>query len=99
MFGMYREMYPNVEEEVWNGLEKEFSKTSMDDMTEMLVPVYKKYMSKDDLEELIEFYKSPIGIKLATSTPLIMVESMEVGQAWGMKIGQDFEQRMKEKGY
>ena len=65
----------------------------------MLVPVYLKYMTKEDLEEMIKFYQTPVGSKFAKSTPLIMQESMQVGQKWGMKIGEDFKKKMKEKGY
>lgn len=79
--------------------EEEFAKTSIDDLTEMLVPVYKKYMTKEDLKELIEFYETPVGRKFAEYTPIIMQESMQIGQQWGLKIGQDFERKMMERGY
>ena len=78
---------------------KEFLNTSLDDLVEMLVPVYSKYMTQGDLEKLIEFYQTPVGKKYAKSTPMITQESMQVGQQWGMKIGQEFEKKMKEKGY
>lgn len=99
MFTMFKQQYSGVEKDVWNDLENEFSQTSIDDLTEMLVPVYSKYMTKEDLEELIKFYKTPVGKKFAKSTPLIMQESMQIGQQWGMKIGEDFKKKMKEKGY
>lgn len=99
MFVMFKQQYSNVDAGVWEELEKEFSKTSIDDLTEMMVPVYSKYMTLSDLQEIIAFYETPIGKKLAQSTPFITQESMQVGQIWGMKIGQDFEKRMKEKGY
>lgn len=99
MFVMFKEQYTDVEAEVWDGLEKEFSAASSDELTDMLVPVYKKYMTKEDLEEVIKFYLSPVGKKFARNTPLIMQESMQVGQQWGMKIGEEFERKMKEKGY
>lgn len=99
MFTMFRQQYSDVESDVWDDLEKEFSKTSLNDLTEMLVPVYSKYMTLEDLQELIKFYETPVGKKFAKNSPLIMQESMQVGQQWGMKIGQDFEKKMKEKGY
>lgn len=99
MFTIFKQQYPDVKMEVWNDLEKEFAKTSIDDLTKMLVPVYSKYMTKEDLKELIKFYQTDVGKKFAKNTPLIMQESMQIGQQWGMKIGQDFEKKMKEKGY
>jgi len=99
MLSMQKQQHPNVSTEIWAELEKEFLKTSMDDLVAMLVPVYKKHMTKTDLDGLIKFYKSPIGKKFAKKTPLITQESMQVGQQWGMKIGQAFKEKMKAKGY
>ncbi|MFW5708275.1 MAG: DUF2059 domain-containing protein [Bacteroidota bacterium] len=99
MFMMYRQQYSEVDEQAWNALEKEFAKTSLNDLTEMLVPVYSKYMTIEDLQELIRFYETPVGRKFAQNTPLIMQESMQIGQQWGMKIGRELEQRIKENGY
>ncbi len=99
MFSMYKQQYTNVDASVWEEFEKEFSKTSIDDLTEMLVPVYQKYMTVDDLKGLIEFYETPLGKKYASNSPMIMQESMQIGQQWGMKLGQEFAEKMKEKGY
>lgn len=98
MLVIFKQQYPKVEEDVWNEFETEFTKTSLDDLTEMLVPVYSKHMTKSDLEELIIFYRTPVGKKFAQNSPMIVQESMQVGQEWGMKIGQDFSERMKERG-
>jgi uncharacterized protein len=98
MFSIFKQQF-SVGTEIWNELEEEFTKTSIDDLTEMLVPVYKKYMTKEDLEELIKFYETPVGRKFAEYTPMIMQESMQIGQQWGLKIGQDFERKMMERGY
>lgn len=89
----------NVPDEIWNGLEQEFLQTSMNDLVDMLTPVYEKHLTKNDLQKLIEFYQSPIGAKFAQKTPMIMQESMQVGQQWGMKVGEQFQMKLKEKGY
>lgn len=99
MFTMFKQQYSDVESDMWSDLENEFSKTSLNDLTKMLVPVYSKYMTLEDLKELIKFYETPVGKKFAKNTPLIMLESMQIGEQWGMKVGQDFEKKMKEKGY
>ncbi|WP_375578870.1 DUF2059 domain-containing protein [Marivirga tractuosa] len=96
---MYKQQYPLIELEIWDDLAKEFTKTSLNELTDMLVPVYSKYMTIADLEELIKFYETPVGKKFAKNTPLIMQESMQVGQQWGMEISHDFEKKMEEKGY
>jgi uncharacterized protein len=99
MFGMFKQQHSNVPDAFWEEAEKEFSETSMDELVDMLSPVYQKYMTEADLKKIIEFYQTPVGKKYAEKTPLIMQESMQVGQQWGMKVGQKIQARLKEKGY
>lgn len=99
MFTMFKKQNSNIGSDVWNDLENEFSKTSLNDLTEMLVPVYSKYMTLGDLQELINFFETPAGKKFAKNTPLITQESFQIGEQWGRKIGQDFKKKIKEKGY
>lgn len=99
MLGMLREQSPNVDPNVWEAIEKEFSSTSIDDLVEMQVSVYKKYLSDGDIEEIIKFYQSPVGQKYAKNTPLIMQESIQIGQQWGIQIGEKINKRLKELGY
>lgn len=107
MMGMFKQQMPDVDASLWDDMEKEFLKTSINDLVEMLAPVYIKikikymymYMTQEDLDEMIRFYQSPVGKKFAKNTPLIMQESMQVGEQWGQQIGVKMEQRLKEKGY
>lgn len=92
-----RSQASGLDDETWNELEKEFLGTSIDELVEMLVPVYAKYLSADDLRGIITFYESPVGKKLSTTTPLLTQESMQVGGQWGMELGQKVMQRIEEK--
>ena len=95
---IFKEQSPIVEASVWEEFEKEFSNTSIDKLVEMLASVYQKYMNQVDLEEMIIFYQTPVGKKYAKNLSMIMQESMEIGQQWGMKIGQEIAYKLKEKG-
>jgi hypothetical protein len=99
MFDMYKNQSTNVPDSVWSGFENEFLRTSIDQLVDMLAPVYQKHMTEDDLKKIIKFYQTPTGKKYAEKTPLIMQESMAVGQQWGMKMGQVFQEKLKAKGY
>jgi len=99
MMGIFKQQYTQVDSTVWNGLADEFKNASLDDLTAMLLPVYQKHLTIDDLNSIIEFYQSPVGKKFATATPLITQESMQIGQEWGMQIGLDFAKKMEEMGY
>jgi hypothetical protein len=99
IFAMFKQEKTNVDPQVWVEFEKEFSKTSIDDLVCMLTPVYIKHMTIEDLQEMIKFYHTPVGQKFAKNTPLIMQEAMQVGQQWGMKIGEEIAKKLQENGY
>lgn len=99
MFIMFKQQQTNVPEEVWTEFEKEFTQTSMDELVEMLIPVYHNHLTEADVKKMIEFYETPVGKKFAEKTPLITQESMQVGQQWGLKLGQQFMEKLKAKGY
>jgi len=99
MFTMFKQQKTAVPDSVWQQFEGEFLKTSLDDLVEMLEPVYVKSLTQDDLQQLIAFYQTPIGLKYANQTPVIMQESMQVGQQWGRKIATEFQEKLKAKGY
>lgn len=99
MMVMVKQNNPNVPTAIWNDFEQEMLNTSLDDLVEMLVPVYQKHLSQEDLKSLIVFYQTPAGKRYAEKTPLIMQESMQVGQQWGLQIGQKVLQKLSEQGY
>jgi len=99
MMGNFKSMNNVVPDEVWKDLETEFLGTSIDDLVTMLAPVYEKHMTEADLNEVIKFYSTPAGKKLAEKTPAIMQESMTAGQAWGQAVAEKVMKKLKEKGY
>ncbi|HEY3429296.1 MAG TPA: DUF2059 domain-containing protein [Cyclobacteriaceae bacterium] len=99
MMGSFRNMNSSVPEEVWKEFEAEFQRTSVDDLVTMLTPVYEKHMTEAEMNEVIKFYSTPAGKKLAEKTPAIMEESMAVGQTWGQAVAQKVMAKLKEKGY
>ncbi|MEM6633770.1 MAG: DUF2059 domain-containing protein [Bacteroidota bacterium] len=99
VFSMFKQKYNDVDPEIWTELEGEFMQTSLDELVDMLVPVYSKHLTEEDMHAVIEFYSTPVGKKFAEKTPLITQESMQIGQSWGMKIGEEFVKKMEERGY
>ncbi len=99
MFTIFKQQYTDVDESMWTELEAEFNKAAMDDLIEILVPIYEKHLTIEDLQGIITFYETPVGKKYAAQTPLITSEAMQAGQEWGMKVGADFMKKMKAKGY
>ena len=99
MFAMMKQQLPNVPAEFWSEAEKEMMKTLVDDLVEMLAPIYHKRLTLSDLQEITKFYESPVGKKMAAAQPAIATESMAVGQQWGMKIATKVQESLKAKGY
>lgn len=99
MFAMMKQQLPNVPADFWESAEKEIMKTILDDIVNMLAPVYNKHLTQDDLKGIIQFYETPVGKKMAAAQPYIMSDSMKVGQQWGMQIAMKIQGMLKEKGY
>lgn len=96
---MLKEQKSQVPDEVWSHFEKSFLEASQGELVEILVPIYQKHISLPDLKAAIVFYQSPAGKRFSEKTPLIMQESMQAGQQWGIRLAEQFDKKLKEKGY
>ncbi len=99
MLSMLKEQIPIIPDAYWNELEQEITKTAPAELAIMIVPVYRKYLSQEELNEIIAFYKTPAGQKLATVSPQISAELLSVGQQWGLQLSQKVLKQLQEKGY
>ena len=75
-------------------LQEELASGSMEDL---IVPIYARYFTLSEIEELLDFYRTPIGRKTIEVMPLLTQESMQVGQSWGMAIGPVIGRRVSER--
>ena len=96
MIATFRQTMPNVPQEFWNGFEKEIR---TNEMIDLVVPIYDRHFTHQDIRELIAFYQSRVGRKLVSQQPDIVRESMGVGQEWGKQLAQRVISKLKEKGY
>lgn len=83
MIGMYIRMFPDIPSETWDGLRKDIK---VDELVEKTIPIYDKYFSEQEIDDMITFYETPTGKKLAVSTPMMAAENMQVGQEWGLEL-------------
>jgi len=96
MIDAFKKNYTDVRAEFWEEVAKEIN---ADDLIKLVIPIYEKYYSEEDIDQLINFYKSPIGKKMQEVTPLLTQESMAAGQVWGREIAEKVVAKMKELGY
>lgn len=78
-----KQMVPNAPDAFWNKIVSEVDSNEVIDMT---VPIYQKYLTQDDIDALNAFYNSPAGQKMIQVQPKIMRESITVGQQWGQQV-------------
>ena len=82
MLTSFHSIFPDVPPEAWTKLR---ARLRTDDLLTLLIPVYDKYYTLDDLNGLLSFYQTPLGQKVIATLPQISRESMTIGQAWGQK--------------
>ncbi len=96
MIEMFKQNMPDVPEKFWSDVMKE---VKGDDLIKLIIPIYDKYFTHDDIKELIKFYNTPIGKKVIKLLPQITRESMEAGQKWGKELGEKIKNKLEQEGY
>lgn len=83
------------------------SKVDVQQLLDIAVPIYDRYLSHEDIKGLINFYQTPLGQKTVKALPQITVEVMGQSQKMGEDLGRqamlevlaehpDFEKAMEE---
>lgn len=93
---MYKQSYSDVQQTFWEEFRKE---ANMEELQNLIIPIYEKYYTEEELTQLIAFYESPLGRKVVQTLPQVMQESMKVGEAWGKAMGERIYKKLVEKGY
>jgi len=96
MVASFKNHYSSVPNEFWDEFIKE-AKT--DELFNLIIPVYVKHYTDEEMKQLIEFFKSPLGKKMVEKMPLIAQDSYSAGEKWGQAVGERVAKKLKEKGY
>jgi len=79
----FRERVPNPtpkQLEALNGMVDDLmADMPLDEMIEAMVPIYRRHLSKTDVDEVIRFYSSAVGQKLLREQPQMIQEGMQAG--------------------
>lgn len=68
------------------------------ELIELIVPVYDRHFTTDELRQLLAFYDTTLGQKLLAAQPAIARESIEAGQQWGKRIGGEVAAKLQFEG-
>jgi uncharacterized protein len=96
MVDYFKTSFADVPDEFWDRVMTEAEAGSL---IELILPIYAKYYSLEDVEQLIAFYQTPLGQKMLQVQGPIAQESMTAGAQWGEELGMRVMQQLEEEGY
>ena len=98
ILSMIEQQAPALPESVKVEIQAMFSEEALLSLMDRMVPIYAKYYTQQDMDDLIAFYDTPLGKKLSTVQPQITLESMSVAQQWAAEIGQKVAAKIMQSG-
>ena len=96
MLQSYQSIMPQVPPEFWRAYRDGFDESALIDI---MVPVYDKHLSHDDLKALLVFYESEPGQRYLRALPDIQRDARATGQRFGQALAQRLEQKLRDAGY
>lgn len=61
------------------------------EVTDLIAPLWAEKFTIQEMSEISRFMQSDIGRKMIKAQPEIMQKAMQIGMAWGRRIGQEVE--------
>ena len=96
-----RAMPADINPAVLDLLDQEFMHVMQNNMysevVAVAIPVYQREFSEEELGDVIAFYQSPVGRKMATKAPQMMQELAQALAPIGQKLGTEAMQRAIKK--
>lgn len=74
------------------------AKSAAPSFLDSLAPIYANQFSEPELQQLIQFYQSPIGTRLTESQGTLMLATQQLGYRWGVRIGSDVAKELADEG-
>ncbi|MGK5092721.1 DUF2059 domain-containing protein [Deltaproteobacteria bacterium TL4] len=90
------EMLPKVPKTFWKEARLE---AAPEKLISLIVPVYDKHLTHEEIKGLIQFYTSPLGQKFVSVVPKISDESIAMSQEWGGKLTLELAKKLEQAGY
>lgn len=103
MSDVLRQARPDIPAEVMDVIPQAVDEVIAAEMTasggfaDLVVDVYHRHFTHDDVRRLIVFYETPLGRKLSGELPAMTQESMQAGVKWGTGIAPKIQERVKQR--
>jgi hypothetical protein len=92
----FRQVYTSVPDDYWKSLR---ATVKEEELAAQIAPLYAARFSVAELNEVLAFYRSPVGKKVVATTPEIAQQSVKLEQAWGREQTGKLLEKLKADGY
>jgi uncharacterized protein len=69
----------------------------LNEMLDAMIPVYQRHLTRSDIDAIVAFYSSPVGLKMIRDMPAMMSEGMEAVNEITQKHMDKLMARMRER--
>jgi len=67
-----------------------------DELVNIVIPIYAKQFSHDEISQLIAMWQTPIAQKYVATAPALTQEAMKAGEEWGRKAAERAQRRVEQ---
>ena len=91
--------YPSVSDKIWTRLCVNLNNGFQKKMVDIYLPIFRKYVSLEDLKAIAVFFNSPAGKNFAEASPKLAADGMEAGKKLGAEIAEELIRELEKEGY
>lgn len=88
---------PGIPDVFWEEFLKR-STANIDEFVTILVGVHDRNYTKEQIDEMVAFFETPLGRMMAEKQPAVALETVAAAERWGMKMGMQVMMELTEKG-
>jgi hypothetical protein len=74
---------PELSDDYW---EEFMAEINPENFTRIVIPVYQKHFSEEEIQTILEFYNSPEGMKFIRLSPVLISESQIAFENWCVEM-------------
>lgn len=95
MVDAMRKVNTELPDEAWDEI-LDLIVAHLDELIELMVPIYDRHFTAEEIEGLIAFYESPVGRKFIEEQPAVTQEAVMAGEQWGQRVVGEILPRLQE---
>jgi uncharacterized protein len=88
---------PDFEAKMNKMMDNMIDSIPVDDLLQVMTPVYQRHFTKGDVDALVAFYSGPTGQKVLKEMPAIMGEAMEASSGVMKKMMANMQQQVQDQ--